>query len=128
MTDLYKFAQDMQSDLNKSLEPFEKGLNDLFSSIEKVLPQEPEVISQAKYDELIQWFVDQPKPPEFQSAVIARKYGKDKKIVILQLFLDQNKKIITKYQNIQYGRKLISVSLDSDLKEAFGTKNVIIVS
>lgn len=118
----------MQSDLNKSLEPFEKGLNDLFSSIEKVLPQEPEVISQAKYDELIQWFVDQPKPPEFQSAVIARKYGKDKKIVILQLFLDQNKKIITKYQNIQYGRKLISVSLDSDLKEAFGTKNVIIVS
>ena len=121
---------DLVKKITSSISEQSKGFNEQlkkgFEEFSAILPSEPEICKKVGYDELIEWFTFQPKHPDVVYGVIARAYGR-KKIFIIQVFLDKNKRIIKKYQGQQYGRKIVAESLDAELVEAFGSHNVIIV-
>ena len=110
-----------------SLEKTETDLAKFFQTIDQLLPEETQIYSELKFEELVTWFSVQPRHPDAKCGAIAKRPFKKNNIIVIQVFLDEQKKIIPKYDNHRYGRKVIAESLDNELIEAFGDKNVILV-
>ncbi len=109
------------------LDSTENGLSDFFGNIEKLLPDEPQVIPELKFEDVVTWFSMQPRHPDVKYGAIAKRCFTSNNIVIVQVFLNHCKNVIYKHENRHYGRKLVVESLDDELIEAFGDKNVILV-
>jgi hypothetical protein len=109
------------------LDKTESGLTEFFKKIDQLLPEETQIQSELKFEELVTWFSIQPRHPDAVFGAIAKRPFKKNNILVIQVFLDKRKNVIFKYDNHQYGRKVIAHSLDNELAEAFGDKNVILV-
>jgi hypothetical protein len=109
------------------LEKTESDLAEFFQTIDQLLPEETQIYSELKFEELVTWFSIQPRHPDAKYGAIAKRPFKKNNIIVIQVFLDEQKKIILKYDKHQYGRKVVAESLDNELTEAFGDKNVILV-
>jgi hypothetical protein len=110
-----------------SLKSVEDATSEIVSKIDKMLPEEPQILPEVKYEDLISWFSNQPLHPDVKYGVIARRRFDQSNIAIIQVFLDGRNNVILKYENHQYGRKIIAKSLDDEIIEAFGKKNIILV-
>jgi len=117
------------SNVTNPLKQTKENMENVFSTFDKMLPEKPEITSEAKYEDIIAWFLSQPRHPDVKCGAIAKRvFGKDNKIAIIQVFLNGEKQVIQKLEGHQYGRKIITQSLDKELREAFGANNVIIVN
>lgn len=113
---------------SESFEAAEADTLPIFQHFESLLPQEPEILSEVTYEDLIDWFIKQPKHPDLNKGAILRTYHSDNKIAIIQLFLDESNNVIGKFEESSYGRKIVCLSIDDELAETFDRNNLIIVS
>jgi len=86
----------------------------------KLPPSEPIKISEMMYVQAIGYFVEN-RPLDsrvVKGAMLLQKHSNGR--LLIQVFLDENNKVIS-------GRKLVVESLDDELQQAFGDKDLIIV-
>lgn len=120
-------AKLMHSSTKSSFEKTEEDMKEVFSRVDEMLPEEPEILEQLDYENVIRWFSTQPKHPDVRYGAIVKMPLDQKSIIVLQAFLDQYKNVIPKYEKRQYVRKLITESIDDELAECFGNNNAILV-
>lgn len=88
---------------------------------------EPEVRSLAKYSEVINYFVkDRPREHQVTGGAILRKPDQNGEL-ITQVFLDKHNDVVCSSGGRPYGRRFVARELDRELREAFGSKSLIIV-
>lgn len=114
--------------LSENFDKTSTQMDTLVSHLEKSFIKEPEIIAEVTYEELIDWFVKQPRHSQLSKGAILRTYHSDRKMAIIQFFLDESDRVIQKFEGKPYGRKLICLSIDDELAETFEHNNLIIVN
>jgi hypothetical protein len=105
----------------------EDNIKNIFSIYDQLGPSENKVYDVISYEDVITWFLSQPKHPCVKFGAIGRKSFDKKSIAIIQVFLDDRYNLIPRHQCQVYGRKVLTNSLDIELCEEFGSRNVILV-
>ncbi|NEP59611.1 MAG: hypothetical protein F6K31_21800 [Symploca sp. SIO2G7] len=113
--------------LSENFDKTSAQMDTLVGHLEKTFIKESEIIAEVTYEELIDWFVKQPRHSQLSKGAILRTYHSDSKMAIIQFFLDESDKVIQKFKGKPYGRKLICLSIDDELAETFENNNLIIV-
>lgn len=106
------------------------SLSDIFAAIEDALTYEREAILPfMTYKEAIGYFVtDKPADPRVQKgAMIQQPDPQRQGIIFTQVFLDESNHPVVRFDGVPYGRKLLVRQLDQELRDAFGSKQVVFV-
>ena len=91
------------------------------------LPIGPEVVDQLTYEEAFNYFVgDRPADARIvKGAMLLEEDPKGR--LLTQVFLDKNDNLVADPNRKPYGRRLVVRSLDAELQETFGDKDLVIV-
>lgn len=111
--------------VDQSIQSTDACLETVFSRLDKSFEKQ-KVISEVTYEDIVKWFVNQPRHEGFVRAAVSRSYYGKNRIAIVQVFLDESNQVIDRFEGKQYGRKLICESIDEELSDAFGQRNVIV--
>lgn len=111
-----------------NFENTESQVDAIVEHIEASFSKVPYIIPEVTYEELIDWFSEQPRHPDLERGAIFRRYCGNNKIAIIQVFLDASNNVIKKFEGKPYARKLVCSSIDEELAETFEQNNVIIVN
>jgi hypothetical protein len=106
------------SKIKKEVDDF---LNEVSEKISEILTCD--IIS---YDEVFKYFIISNKDTRIAKGVLLKE-DKGKHILLYQVFLDKDDNIICKADQSPIGRKLEAKQLDIELKELFGTKDMVLV-
>ncbi len=80
-----------------------------------------------KYSDVINYFVEQkPNDNRIVAGAIVREFHQQGQ-VITQVFLDKNHDLVCDPLGKTYGRRVVAKEFDTELKETFGSQNLIIV-
>ncbi|MBP0041641.1 MAG: hypothetical protein J7545_06665 [Roseofilum sp. SBFL] len=86
-----------------------------------------EVIPLLTYEDAIQYFItDRPSDSRIEKGAILRQPHPQGQF-LAQMFLDSSNQILYCSDGKPYGRKLVVKTLDRELEDTFGTKDLIIV-
>ena len=78
------------------------------------------------YEEAVKYFVEQ-RPTDARIAKGAlMQEPKNDKTQITWTFLDDNNQLLCGSDNKPYGRRVLAISLDTELMDAFGEKSLVI--
>jgi len=117
-------------DLKQLTEVFQQAKNvmkEVGELLRDMLPIGPETISKMSYSEAMGYFVDKrPKDSRVvKGAMLLQDHHRGH--LLFQFFLDKNNEMVSGANKKPYGRQLIVKSLDDELQQAFGDKDLIIV-
>ncbi|BAY93379.1 MULTISPECIES: hypothetical protein [unclassified Tolypothrix] len=111
--------------------PKDENSNKIIGDFQKLLPRImgiSEVIDSINYDETIKYFkLERPSDKRVQKGVIIRQNHYQGTLLIAQLFLDKNDRIVLRSDGTPYGKKLVLERLDAKLDKSFGTYDLIFV-
>ena len=86
------------------------------------------IYSLLTYKTAIDYFLEErPKYPKNSVGVILRQKSSDG-LKIYQVFLDSNDELICYPEGRPYGRLLLAEQLDQELEEAFGDKDMVLIT
>jgi hypothetical protein len=117
---------------NKSPIEFFAVINEIQKEITdflfKNLPElKDEVYPILKYSDVMNYFVEKkPNDPCIVGGAIVRESNQQGQL-IMQVFLDKNNDLVCDPLGKAYGRRLVAKEFDTELKQTFGSKNLIIV-
>lgn len=80
---------------------------------------------QLTYRDVVNYFVKN-KPSSASKGVLLRKASLGGSVLISQNFLDNKDQVVMKSAGVPYGRDVRVTSIDDELREAFGNKDMII--
>ena len=105
-----------------------KGLSQSVSSwLPQNLRREAQKTTLLEYGDLIKYFVEaRPDDPSISQGVLIKE-SKGDDYLILQLFLDDDCRVVVAPDEKPYGRRILAEKLDQELIEAFNDKEMIIV-
>ncbi|MGB3790408.1 MAG: hypothetical protein WA949_20540 [Phormidesmis sp.] len=105
-----------------------KGLSQSVSSWwPQNLRREAQKTPLLQYEDLIKYFVEaRPNDPSISQGVLIKE-SKGDGYLILQLFLDDDCRVVVASDGKPYGRRILTERLDQELVEAFNNKDMIIV-
>jgi hypothetical protein len=100
---------------------------ELSKRVQEILPIGPEVLDRLTYGEAFSYFAGR-RPEDARIVKGAMLREEDPKGQLLtQVFLDKDNNLVPGPNRKPYGRRLIVRSLDAELQETFGDKNLVIV-
>lgn len=103
-------------------------IKNLNSSLLEKIPLAQETVSILTYKSMIEYFViNRPDEPNVNKAATLREEIKSKGYLITQVFLNEDNEVICRPDGSPYGRKFFAKTLDEELSDAFGNKNVIVI-
>jgi len=113
-----------------TVQPEEKG------PIKKILQEAQEAFKECidtlltydiiSYNEVFKYFINSNKDPRIAKGVLLKEDG-GKHILLYQVFLDKDNNIVCNADQSPIGRPLKAKRLDIELKELFGTKDMVLV-
>ena len=113
-----------------SLEDIAKAMEvaeNIHGWLREILPIGRDVVQEMSYTRAISYFVEQrPKDGRVaKGAMLLQEHPQGK--LLTQVFLDKNNDLISNERGKPFGRRLILRSMDAELKETFGGKDLVIV-
>jgi len=95
--------------------------------LREILPIGPEIVPEMTYSQAIGFFVDH-RPSDshvVKGAMLLQDHPEGR--LLIQVFLDKNNDLVSSAEGKLFGRRVIVRSLDSELQQTFGDKDLIIV-
>ena len=86
-------------------------------------------VSEITYAAVIEYFVtDRPDNKDIvRGAILRQRSSRQEGVRLVQVFLDKDFNLVCGSGGKPYGRKMVANKLNSELRDAFGEKNLIIV-
>lgn len=113
--------------LGESFDKTNSQFETIIKHLDASFPDVSEVKIEVTYEEVIDWFINQPRHPKSRRGAVLRRSFSDNKIAIIQLFLDEFNEVIEDFEGKIHGRKLICSSIDDELAETFDHNNLIVI-
>jgi len=103
-----------------------KKVADFINEVSEGIMSEVLTYDIISYDEVFKYFISSNKDPRIAKGVLLKE-DNGKHIFLYQVFLDKNDNIVCKADQSPIGRKLEAKQMDIELKELFGTKDMVLV-
>ena len=102
-------------------------ISEFLNFIEDLLPIHPEVVEQMSYREAISYFIkERPSDSDVvKGAMLLQNHSQGH--IFVQVFLNARNELVCDSEGKPYGRRLVTRSLDAELKETFGNKKLVVV-